>query len=209
MVRVTFGTEKKKGTPFLTMECMHVNMLSSHGILLHTFAISYTQHFLPQQNISNATSLRLWFLKVIIIWKCIYRIVLNFRGAKRLRIGCLKHFAEINLADQGFLIATLIGHETMLLTPDLGFLFRYELCVWTSFCRLLELKHESHQRLDSPLRALPDPMKSNGTRKLCALKIWGNTVISSNLFKPPMLLFTMPAHLCSPSIFYNCLAVWS
>ena len=34
-----------------------------------------------------------------------YRIVPNFRGAKCLRIGLLKHFTEINFADQRFLMA--------------------------------------------------------------------------------------------------------
>ena len=34
----------------------------------------------------------------------LYRIAPNFRGAKFSRIGLLKHFAEINFADQRFLM---------------------------------------------------------------------------------------------------------
>ena len=34
-----------------------------------------------------------------------YRIAPNFQGAKFSRIGLLKHFAEINFADQRFLMA--------------------------------------------------------------------------------------------------------
>ena len=41
-----------------------------------------------------------------------YRIAPNFQGAKFSRIGLLKHFAEINFADQRFLIAVPVFFET-------------------------------------------------------------------------------------------------
>ena len=37
--------------------------------------------------------------------KCSYRIAPNFRGAKFSRIVLLKHFVEMNFADQQFLMA--------------------------------------------------------------------------------------------------------
>ena len=47
----------------------------------------------------------MWMLCV-----CNYCIVPNCRGAKFSRIGLLKHFVEINFADQRFLMATPIFH---------------------------------------------------------------------------------------------------
>ena len=50
--------------------------------------------------------------------------------------------------------------HALLLTPYFSFLFHHELSVWSSFWRLLELKHASYQHLNS---SLADVMKIDGT----------------------------------------------
>ena len=65
-----------------------------------------------------------------------YRIAPNFRGAKFSRIGLLKHFAEINFADQRFLMAVPVLRNIL---RSLIFAVREESAKTTKIMRLENL----------------------------------------------------------------------
>ena len=73
----------------MLFQCAHGSLPTSSGISLiyHIFEFSKQVH------------------ETAIIAIRPYRIEPNFRGAKFSRIGLLKHFVEINFAEQRFLIA--------------------------------------------------------------------------------------------------------
>ena len=79
-------------------------------------------------------------------------------------ICCLDHF---------FVVADRLQlHRALLLAPYLSFLFCYELCVRTSFWRLLELKHVCGSM--SPLVA--------GILKACMILMWLPYLLANGAF---------------------------